>query len=808
MLKFLYGLSASDLDKEFDNSEYISREIQKNKQNLPEEIFIAPLQEKPFFPGQAVPVMLHHKEWLSAFKQLKKNKQKHIGFLYSNPEKTNHSKTTEIETIDSFYDTGTLIYVHDINTKKMDMQFIAEGIRRFKIEKWINTKPPFRAKISYPEDSLIQDDQKIKARSLAIMNSLKELVKYNPFYAEELNLFLARHNGLEQPEILADFATSITSAKPVDKQKVLEIFDLLKRLDKSLELLAQEIGIAKMQFNIQARLEENNYDQQKQYFLRQQLIEIQKELGVGKEGVDKEIQKYQQKLETLKLNTQATNKIQEEIDRFGVLDNHSPEYSLTRNWLELATSLPWNLSSEDIFDLDKAKKVLDKYHYGLKDIKDRIIEFVALKSFKNQAGGAIICLVGPPGVGKTSIALSIAKVLGRKSFRFSVGGMRDEAEIKGHRKTYIGAMSGKFINALKETQVNNPVIIIDEIDKLASSYQGDPSSALLEVLDPTQNKDFLDNYLDMRFDLSKVLFVCTANTTDSIAEPLLDRMELIHLPGYLIEEKTHIATKYLLPKILNDNKIKKQKINLTKLAMDYLSLYYAREAGVRTLHRLLEKLVRKIAVKLVKEPNLNFKITIDNLEEYLGKKVFDQQEPAKAIGIVNGLAWTSLGGEILEIEVNSIANGDRGFKLTGQLGEVMEESAQIAYSYLCSEASKFGVKKDYFNKRLVHVHVPDGATPKDGPSAGITMATAMLSLAKNRKIKGTWAMTGEISLTGKVLPVGGLREKLVAAKRAKIKNIIVPKKNIKEISEVPEYVKKGLKIHLVEQYPEVFNLVF
>ncbi len=491
-----------------------------------------------------------------------------------------------------------------------------------------------------------------------------------------------------------------------------------------------------------------------------------------------------------------------------MLDPQSPEYGVARNWLDWLTQLPWGQHSEDLLDLKRAKKVLDKGHDGLEDVKDRILEFLAVGALKGEVSGSIICLVGPPGVGKTSIGRSIAESLGRKFYRFSVGGMRDEAEIKGHRRTYIGAMPGKFVQALKDCGTANPVIMLDEVDKIGASYHGDPASALLEVLDPEQNSEFMDHYMDIRFDLSKALFVCTANTLDSIPGPLLDRMEVIRLSGYITEEKVQIARHHLWPTLLEEAGLSKDQVQITPPAIRHVIEGYARESGVRNLKKQLAKLIRKVAIKFVTEEVKETRIHVNELEEMLGQPRFTPEKTNLQVGTITGLAWTSMGGATLTIEASRVHTDNRGFKLSGQLGDVMQESAGIAYSFISSYLEKYKADPEFFDKAFVHLHVPDGATPKDGPSAGITMATALLSLARNEAVKTPMAMTGELSLTGQVLPVGGIREKVIAARRIGIKEVILPEENRKDYEELPDYLKEDLETHFAKHFDDVARLTF
>jgi ATP-dependent Lon protease len=544
------------------------------------------------------------------------------------------------------------------------------------------------------------------------------------------------------------------------------------------------------------------------FFLKQQLKTIQKELGLAKDDKTAEIDEFVQRLEGKEIPAAARKRIDEELHKLKMLETGSPEYSVTRNYLDWATSVPWGVYSTDAFDLSHAREVLDAHHAGLDDVKQRIMEFLAVGTFKQEISGSIMLLAGPPGVGKTSIGRSVADALGRKFYRFSVGGMRDEAEIKGHRRTYIGALPGKLIQALKDVEVSNPVIMLDEIDKLGASYQGDPASALLEVLDPEQNKEFLDHYLDLRVDLSKVLFICTANQLDTIPAPLLDRMDTIRLSGYIAEEKLAIAKSHLWPRVLERHGLKKSQVKISDSTLKSIIEGYARESGVRNLEKLLQQIARKAVVKLLENPKAKISVTNKDLSDYLGAPAFRAERILSGVGVVTGLAWTSMGGATLPIEAAVVHQQNRGFKLTGKLGDVMKESAEIAYSYTAGHAADFGGDPEFFNSRFLHLHVPEGATPKDGPSAGVTMTTALMSLMLNKRIKRHLAMTGELTLTGQVLPVGGIREKVIAARRSKIMEVILPEANRRDYEELPEHIRKGMTAHFAEKYADVFEVVF
>lgn len=770
-------------------------------QHLPPVIHLLPIRERPFFPRQSLPVVLSRETWQETFKSIERGQQWLVGLVYT-PDGDENAKPEQ------FSEIGTLIRIHHPRMTDERIQFIAEGVKRFRIEQWISEGAPFRAAVSYPEDDgQLEEEDDNKAYAMAILSTLREMVPLNPLFGEEIKLFLSRFS-FNNPAQLADFAAGMTTATGDELQDVLATFHLTRRLEKINILFKQELEIARLQYNIRERVEDNLSDQQRKFFLRQQLKEIQEELGITKDDRAADIDKFTERLATLPLPEETRDKAEEELEKLGFLEPHSPEYGVTRSWLDWLTQLPWGNYSKDKLDLVRARKVLDKHHDALDDVKDRIIEFLAVGALKGEVKGSIILLVGPPGVGKTSIGKSIAEALGRKFYRFSVGGMRDEAEIKGHRRTYIGAMPGKFVQAMKSCGTANPVIMLDEIDKIGSSYQGDPASALLEVLDPEQNRDFLDHYLDTRFDLSKVLFVCTANQLDNIPGPLLDRMEVIRLAGYITEEKIRIAKRHLWPELLKQAGIAPKTLEITPPAIHHIIEGYARESGVRNLKKLLERIIRKTAVKLVRGEIESARIHVKDIEDSLGHPKFSNDKPDFQVGVTTGLAWTAMGGATLNIEASRIHTLNRGFKLSGQLGSVMQESANIAYSYISANLLRYKGDPKFFDEAFVHLHVPDGATPKDGPSAGITMATALLSLARNERLKDNIAMTGELSLTGQVLPVGGIREKVIAARRVGIKTVILPHDNRHDFDELPDYLKEGIRVHYARHFEDVYRLTF
>lgn len=766
---------------------------------LPTTLHIIPISGTPFFPAQVMPILLTEEPWLETIEKIGENPHHILGLMLVKSDNADLAKPED------FYEVGSVVRMHNPMRKDGRIQFVAEGLERIRIVRWISDKPPYVAEVEYPKD-VEQESDELKAYALAIINSIKELLPLNPLYSEELKAFLNRFSP-NDPSPLSDFAASMTTAGPQALQDVLETIPVMRRMEKVLVLIKKELEVAKLQANIRERVEEKLSNQQREFFLREQLKEIQKELGISKDDKTAEMEQFTQRLKDLTLPEDAQKRIDEELQKFSVLETGSPEYAVTRNYLDWITAIPWGRYSEDKLDLDASRAILDEDHDGLEDVKDRIIEFLALGVFRGEISGAIVLFVGPPGVGKTSIGHSIAKALGRKFYRFSVGGMRDEAEIKGHRRTYIGALPGKLVQALKDTGTANPVIMLDEVDKIGASYQGDPASALLEVLDPEQNNAFLDHYLDVRLDLSKVLFVCTANQLDTIPSPLLDRMEIIRLSGYITSEKVLIAKHHLWPKLL-EHAGAQRKIKITDGALRHLIEGYAREAGVRGLNKRLGRIIRKAVVEILQGHKPPVRIGIKELEHYLGPAIFRADKLPRGIGIVTGLAWTPLGGATLIIEATLVHSKNRGFKLTGQLGDVMSESAQIAYSYICANLGAYQGDPDFFDQAFVHLHVPEGATPKDGPSAGITMATALLSLARKQKIKRALAMTGELTLTGLVLPVGGIREKVIAARRSRIKELIFCTANQRDYEELPEHITEGITVYFVDHFKEVAEIVF
>jgi len=798
----------NDAPEQEDITEYIGAEENKGKglilpgEARPRRMYVIPVSNRPFFPAQVQPVMVNQDPWQETLKRVGDTDHHMLGICYvedPDPER-NIPGSEELETM------GCAVRVHHAQEDSGKVQFIAQGLARFRITQWLRRKPPYLVEVEYPEEPEEPADE-LKAYTLAIISAIKELLRSNPLYGEDVKQYLSRF-GPEDSSPLADFGASMTSAPGRELQDVLDTVPLLRRMEKVLMLMRKEQEVARLQAEINEEVNDKVQKHQREFFLREQLKVIQRELGMAKDDKTADIERFQARMDKLKPNEDVQAKFEEELQKLQVLEQGSPEYGVTRNYLDWITQVPWGITSEDHFDLGHAREVLDQEHDGLNDVKDRIVEFLAEGTFKGEISGSILLLVGPPGVGKTSIGRSIADALGREFYRFSLGGMRDEAEIKGHRRTYIGAMPGKFVQALKDAKVSNPVIMLDEIDKIGSSFQGDPASALLETLDPEQNREFLDHYLDVRLDLSKVLFICTANQLDTIPRPLLDRMDTIRLSGYITEEKLAIAKHHLLPRLLKRAGLLKKQLNITDAALRQVIDGYARESGVRNLEKQLHKIIRKGIVKLLENPDKPVRVGVSDLEGYLGQPAFRKEKALKGVGVVTGLAWTAMGGATLSIEASRIHSNQRGFKLTGQLGDVMKESADIAYSYVSSNLKRLKGDPAFFDKSFVHLHVPEGATPKDGPSAGVTMATALLSIARKEAPAQNIAMTGELTLTGQVLPVGGIREKVIAVRRQKITTLILPDANRGDYDELPEYLKSGLTVHFAKQYSDVFQVVF
>jgi len=774
----------------------------------PEQLYVLPLNRRPFFPGMAAPIVIESGIYYEVLKIVAKTDHKCLGLFLTKNEDANIYKID----INDLHQVGVVARIlRIIPMEQGGAQVVLNMEKRAILGKSLRGKH-MQSKVRYHEDAPAGKlSKELKAYSISIITTIKELLKLNPLFKEELQIFLG-HSDFTEPGRLADFAVALTTASRDELQEVLEAFDMGKRIDKALLLLKKELDISKLQSTINQRIEATISKSQREFFLREQLKAIKKELGMEKDDKSIDIDKFEDRIKKRKIPEDVLKVIREEMDKLSSLEIQSAEYGVCRNYIDWLTIVPWGMNSKETHDIKKAEKVLEEDHYGLKDIKERILEFIGVGKLTGGVKGSIVCLVGPPGVGKTSIGKSVARALNRKFYRFSVGGMRDEAEIKGHRRTYIGAMPGKLIQALKSTETMNPVIMLDEVDKMGASYHGDPASALLEVLDPEQNKDFLDHYLDVRCDLSNVLFIVTANVLDTIPEPLKDRMEILRLSGYIQAEKVEIAKKYLVPRHREAMGLKTSQVTFTDGALGHIINGYAREAGVRSLENHIKKILRKIALKIAQESKKVEKTVISDktLHAYLGKPIFtsDRYYEINPVGVATGLAWTSMGGATLYIEVVKYPSDKLEMKLTGQAGDVMKESAQIAWTFIQSNAKRYAAKIPFFEKSQIHIHIPEGATPKDGPSAGITMVTALLSLLLETPIRNNLGMTGELTLTGKVLPIGGLKEKLIAARRSKLNVLIFPKENLRDYDELPPFLKKGLEVHFVDTYDEVFEIAF
>ena len=783
------------------------------EQMLPPNLFILPINSPIVFPTLLAPLLVTQPRFVAMIEEAI-NRERMIGLLL-----TREGDTREDLKLDNLYTVGVAVKI--IKRLKMpdgSVNLLVHSMKRFKTRKVLSEQPYIVVETEYLDDYL-EKSTETDALTRSVISHVKKLSEVNPFFTEEMRLAMINAPG---PGTVADLVAFALTLPKADAQDYLETLSVKSRFEKLLVHLRREQDVADLQKKINEDVNNKLTKLQREFFLKEQLKSIKRELGMEVDGKDKSSKTFRERIEAIGMPEDAKKTALEELEKFESLSENSPEYNVSRNYLEILCSLPWSKRSVDNLDLDHAHSVLETEHYGLEKVKERIIEFLAVRKLKADPKGSIICLVGPPGVGKTSIGKSIAKTLGRTFFRFSLGGMRDEAEIKGHRRTYVGAMPGKVIQGLKRAGTKNAVLMLDEIDKLGQSFQGDPASALLEVLDPEQNNAFLDHYVDLPFDLSEVLFITTANTTSSIAGPLLDRMEVIELPGYTLEEKEDIALRYVIPRELEANGLVPAQLKIERTALRKMMTDYAREPGLRSLQKLVNRIARKAAAQIVKEMKpvekpKNSKgnsrsavVTIreEDLTAWLGPKRFYNEIAERIVspGVVVGLAWTALGGDILFIEATDTP-GNGTLKLTGQMGEVMTESAAIAWSYVKKKAAAENLKtRKFFKQREFHLHIPAGAIPKDGPSAGVTMATALYSLLSGRKAKHKLAMTGELSLVGKVLPVGGIKEKILAARRAGVNTVILPKLNEKDVAEVPAYALKGMTLHYVSNIEEVFDL--
>jgi ATP-dependent Lon protease len=772
-------------------------EEQMNKESLPETLPVLPLRNTVLFPGVVIPITAGRDKSINLIKDAN-NGSKVIGVVSQKDESVENPGPEDINTVGTVARILRVLQMPDGNTT-----VIIQGKKRFKIDALLTQKPYITAKVSEAAEER-PDDQ--SGEFEAIIDSIKELafkiIKDNPNIPSEATFAI---KNIQSNPFLINFVSSNLNLSVSEKQQLLEIPNLQERALATLKYMNMELQKLELRNDIQSKVRSDMDQQQREYFLHQQMKTIQEELGGL--SYEEEVDEMTEKAKTKKWSKKVEEHFEKELAKMRRMNPQVAEYSIQRNYLDLLLDLPWNEYSKDKFDLKKAQQILDRDHYGLEDVKRRIIEYLAVLKLRNDMKSPILCLYGPPGVGKTSLGKSVAEALGREYVRMSLGGLRDEAEIRGHRKTYIGAMPGRIIQSLKKAGTSNPVFILDEIDKLASSHQGDPSSAMLEVLDPEQNSDFHDNFLEMGYDLSKVMFIATANNLSTIQPALRDRMEIINVTGYTIEEKVEIAKRHLLPKQLEEHGLSKKDLKIGKRQLEKIVEGYTRESGVRSLEKQIAKVVRYAAKSIAMEEEYNVTVNNEDIEKILGPARLerDKYENNDVAGVVTGLAWTSVGGDILFIE-SILSKGKGSMNITGNLGKVMKESATIAMEYIKSNAETYGIDPTVFDKYNVHIHVPEGATPKDGPSAGITMLTSLVSLFTQRKVKKSLAMTGEITLRGKVLPVGGIKEKILAAKRARIKEIILCADNKKDIEEIKDEYLKGLTFHYVTDMSEVIDI--
>ncbi|HBG5343264.1 TPA: endopeptidase La [Clostridioides difficile] len=775
--------------------------MEQNYTKIDHELPLIPLRGLAIFPYMILNFDIGREISLKALDQAMMDEE--LIFLTSQKEAEVDEPGEE-----DFYHVGTICKVKQMIKLPGDtVRVLVEGVSRGRVKKIEQEDGYFRAvieEIVFDSDNLDSETEvEIEAFVRNVFDAFEEYINIGNRVSPEILISLA---DIEDVDRFIDTIAANIYLKSSQKQEILEEFDIRKRLELIYSILLEEIDILKIEKKITLRVKKQMNKVQKEYYLREQLKAIQKELG-EEEDINSEADEYREKLKKIKAPKTTKEKIEKEIDKFSKISSMSPDVSVSRNYLDTIFSLPWNKETKDKLDITKAKDILDEDHYGLEKVKERILEYLAIRTLAKSLKGPIICLVGPPGTGKTSIVKSIARALNRKFVRISLGGVRDEAEIRGHRRTYVGSIPGRIINGVKEAQTKNPVFLFDEIDKMAADYKGDPASAMLEVLDPEQNKDFVDHYLEIPFDLSKILFITTANSLGNIPRPLLDRMEVIEVSGYIEEEKLNIAKKYLLPKQIKEHALKENFIKIDDETLRSIINHYTREAGVRTLERTIGKICRKVAKKYVEDPTLEeVVINKSDLETYLGKDMFKYQlaEVNPQIGLVNGLAWTAVGGVTLEVEVN-VLKGKGEIVLTGKLGDVMKESAKTGISYIRSIVDKFDIDPDFYKTNDIHMHIPEGAVSKDGPSAGITIALAVISALTKRPVPGNIAMTGEITLRGRVLAVGGVKEKLLAAHRAGITKVLIPKECEADLDEIPENVREKMEFVLVEHMDEVLE---
>jgi len=773
--------------------------FQEGSLDIPDTLPLLPVRDITIFNYMILPLFVGREKSVQAV-DAALNKDRYILICAQKDEKVDEP------TLDDIYHTGTVAMI--MRMLKMPdgrLKVLIQGIQRARIKEVVREDPFYEVKVDLIEEKDITEyGPEVEALVRAAREQSEKILSLKGIDAAEIMAVL---NSVDEPGRLADLIASNLRMKPEEAQKILECEDPVERLKLVNEKLAKEVEVATMQAKIQNMAREGMDKAQREFFLREQLKAIKRELGEGADEQE-ELEELRKALKKAGLPTKIMKEAEKQLRRLESMHPDSSEATVIRTYLDWLAELPWKKVSKDRLDIKEAEKILNEDHYDLEKVKERILEYLSVRKLNPQMKGPILCFVGPPGVGKTSLGRSIARALNRKFVRMSLGGMKDEAEIRGHRRTYIGSMPGRIIQGIKEAGTKNPVFMLDEIDKVGTDFRGDPSSALLEVLDPEQNNSFTDHYLNVPFDLSKVMFICTANMLDTIPPALLDRMEVIRIPGYTEQEKVKIAQQYLLPRQINENGLKPEQIQISASTLLKVIREYTREAGLRNLERELGTICRKVARKIAEGQKGPFRITSQNLHKYLGapKYLSEEKESNLPPGIALGLAWTPFGGEVLNIEV-SVLPGKGKLLLTGQLGEVMKESAQAALSYARSRAKEFGLEPDFIEKNDLHIHVPAGATPKDGPSAGITICAALVSSLSGKSLPGDTAMTGEITLRGRVLPVGGIKEKILAAVTYGLKQVIIPKKNLKDLEEIPKELRKKIKIKSVEHVDELWTLL-
>ena len=784
-------------DFEDDLKAEIEEAMSGNKNNSVRPMPMIPLRGLSIFPYMVLHFDIGREKSISALEKAMMMNQ--LVFLSAQKD-----AETDLPTHEDFYKVGTIAKIKQMLKLPGDaIRVLVEGVSRGEIQEVIFEVPYFKCSVKKIAE---KEFDELPSRVVALMRStlgnFENYLDLNPKVSQDIFPSVA---SVDQPGRLADVITSHLDVKTEEKQKILEAYDPEDRLEILNEILNKEIEILTIEQDINIKVRSQINKTQREYYLKEQMRAIQEELGQD-EAIEDEIETWMNQLKKLKLAPKIHEKVEKEIKRLSKIQSSSAEGGVIRTYIEWILALPWNKASKGTIDIKIAEKILNEDHYGLEKVKDRILEYLAVMKLSKSMKGPILCLVGPPGVGKTSVARSIARAVNREFVRMSLGGVRDEAEIRGHRRTYIGAIPGRIMSAIKEAGTNNPVFLFDEVDKIGADFRGDPASALLEVLDPEQNKEFTDHYLEIPFDLSKVMFITTANTTDTIPRPLLDRMELIYVPGYTEEEKVKIAEKYLVPKKIKEHGLKEENITISESTIRSIINYYTRESGVRNLEREIANLCRKVARRIVEEDATRFRVTAGNIDSYLGKKRYhyDIIGGEDEVGVTTGLAWTVVGGDTLFIETTLIPGSGR-LVLTGQLGEVMQESAKAGVSYIRSIARELNINEDFYKESDLHIHIPEGATPKDGPSAGVTMCTAIISTLTGAPVRKDVAMTGEITLRGKVLPVGGIREKVLAAHRAGIKKVLLPVENEKDIEEIPPNVRKKLEFVLIHNVKEALE---